>query len=239
MNGPLVSVIIPVFNGGQYIRGALESAFGQQYRPIEVIVVDDGSTDNTAEIVRFFKDVTYLHQSNQGVPAARDVGISIAQGEFIAFLDADDLWTRDKLNTQISWLLEHPDIAYVTAKFRNFLEKDVKRPWWVKEEHLLEDQKGGVPNLVVRKSVFEKIGVFDANCRSGSDLDWVLRAKDAGFVGTTLPHTLLHRRIHDSNLSYQWQGGRALLLKSLKASIDRQQARKSSDKCSMPDVPDL
>jgi len=239
MNELLVSVIVPVFNGGRYIRAALQSAFGQEYRPIEVIVVDDGSTDNTAEVVRSFKDLTSLHQSNQGVPAARNVGISIAQGEFIAFLDADDLWTRDKLTTQITWLLEHPDIAYVTAKFRNFLEKDVKRPWWVKEEHLLEDQKGGVPNLVVRKSVFEEIGVFDANCRSGSDLEWVLRAKDAGMIGATLPHTLLHRRIHDSNLSYQWQGGSALMLKSLKASIDRQRVRKSSDKRNIHDATDL
>lgn len=205
---PLISVIVPVFNGDRYIGAALESAFKQDYRPIEIIVVDDGSTDYTAEVAQSFEDVIYIHQSNQGVAAARNVGISVAEGEFIAFLDADDLWTQEKL----------------TIKFRNFLEKRTKRPAWLKEEQLVEDQMGGVPNLVVRKSVFEEVGVFDANCRSGSDLDWVIRTKDAKIRGATLPHILLYRRIHDLNLSYKWRGGRGLLLKSLKSSIDRQRA---------------
>ena len=230
MNRPLVSVIVPVFNGGRYICDALRSAFGQDYRPIEVIVVDDGSTDNTAKVVRSFKDVIYIYQPNQGVAAARNVGISLSQGEFIAFLDADDLWAGDKLTRQIGWLLEHPETGYVTALFRNFLEKGTTRPAWLKEEQLVEDQRGGVPNLVVRKSVFKRIGAFDANLRSGSDLGWVLCAKDAGISGFMLPHILLQRRIHGSNLSYQWKGGKSLLIKSLKESIDRQRAAKDQTK---------
>ncbi len=227
MNRPLVSVIVPVFNGGRYIYDALQSAFGQDYRPIEVIVVDDGSTDNTAEVVRSFRDVIYVHQPNQGVAASRNVGISLSQGEFVAFLDADDLWTADKLTKQIGWLQEHPEAGYVTAKFRNFLEKGTNRPAWLREDQLVEDQKGGVPNLVVRKSIFKKIGAFDSNRRSGSDLDWVLRAKDMGVSGFMLPYTLLERRIHDSNLSYRWKGGKSLLLRSLKESIGRQRAGKA------------
>ena len=228
MNRPLVSIVMPVFNGARYIGDALQSAFAQKYRPIEVIVVDDGSTDITAEVVRSFTEVIYMYQSNQGVAAARNKGISVARGEFIAFLDADDLWTPNKLTLQIDWLLEHTHVGYVAAKFRNFLEKGVERPRWIKEEQLSEEQVGGVPNLVVRRSVFEKIGSFDAVCRSGSDLDWVLRAKDAGIRGAALPHILLYRRIHDSNVSHQWQGSRTLLMKSLRASVNRQRIQNNN-----------
>jgi glycosyltransferase involved in cell wall biosynthesis len=225
MNKPLVSIVVPVFNGARYLGAALQSAFEQDYRPIQVIVVDDGSTDATAKAVRSFKEVIYIYQSNQGAYAARNQGISVALGEFIAFLDADDLWTRNKLSLQIDWLTEHMDIGYVAARFRNFLEKGVERPGWIKKEQLSEDQVGGVPNLVVRRSVFKKIGIFETGCGSGADLDWVLRAKDAGIKCAILPHTLLYRRIHDSNLSYQWQEGRTPLMKFLRASVNRQLAR--------------
>jgi glycosyltransferase involved in cell wall biosynthesis len=225
MNRPLVSIVMPVFNGARYIGAALQSAFAQEYRPIELIVVDDGSTDTTAEIVGSFKEVIYLYQSNQGVSGARNKGISVARGEFIAFLDSDDLWTPNKLTLQIDWLLEHAHVGYVAARFRNFLEKGVERPGWIKEEQLSEEQVGGMPNLVVRRSVFEKIGLFDAGCRSGSDLDWILRAKDAGIKGAVLSHTLLYRRIHDSNVSHQWQGSRTLLMKALRASVNRRRVQ--------------
>ncbi len=223
-SGPLVSVIIPVHNMGRYLADALRSVFAQDYRPIEVIVVDDGSTDDTAEVARSFGEVDYVHQSNQGVAAARNQGIARSRGELIAFLDADDLWAPPKLTVQVEWMRERPEIGYVTALFRNFLEAGVSRPAWIKEEQLVEEQAGGVPNLVARRAVFEKIGVFDPAHRSGSDLDWVVRAKDAKIAAAMLPHVLLSRRIHASNQSYQWQGGKAMLLKALKASIDRQRA---------------
>jgi glycosyltransferase involved in cell wall biosynthesis len=222
MGAPLVSVIIPVHNMGRYLGDALRSVFAQDYRPIEVIVVDDGSTDDTAEVARSFDDVGYLHQAHQGVAAARNEGIAQSRGEFVAFLDADDLWAANKLTVQVAWLLEHPEAGYVTAHFRNFLEAGVPRPSWITEEQLVEDQKGGVPNLMVRHSIFQKVGVFDPNHKSGADLDWVVRAKDARIVAKILPHVLLFRRIHASNHSYHWKGGKGLLLRALKASIERQ-----------------
>ncbi|MDF5726195.1 MAG: glycosyltransferase family A protein [Rhizonema sp. PD37] len=87
-NFPLVSVIIPAYNYAKYLAETLDSAFAQTYRPLEVIVMDDGSTDYTAEIVRAYPDVRYFYQENQGVSIARNVGIAAAEGEFIAFLDA-------------------------------------------------------------------------------------------------------------------------------------------------------
>ena len=96
---PLVSVIIPVHNGGRHLRAALESVFAQTYRPFEVIVVDDGSVDDGGVIAQSFPDVRYIHQGNQGVAAARNNGIEAAHGEFFAFLDQDDLWTAEKAPT--------------------------------------------------------------------------------------------------------------------------------------------
>ena len=224
MNKRLVSVVIPVYNMGRYLADASRSVFVQDYRPIEVIVVDDGSTDDTAAVAHSFSDIAYLYQVHQGVPAARNAGIALSQGEFVAFQDADDLWAPSKLSVQVQWLLEHPETGYVAAHFRNFLETGVARPPWVTEEQLAKDQKGGIPNLMVRRSVFQIIGVFDPSHDHGSDLDWVVRAKDAKIVAEMLPDVLLYRRIHASNHSHQWKGGKGLLLRALKASIERQRS---------------
>ena len=102
MSSPLVSVIIPVYNGQAYLRPTLKSVFAQDYRPLEVIAVDDGSIDRSAEIIRSFPEVVYLYQDNRGHAAARNAGISAANGEFLAFLDADDLWPPDKLNLHLN-----------------------------------------------------------------------------------------------------------------------------------------
>jgi glycosyltransferase involved in cell wall biosynthesis len=219
---PLVSVIIPVHNTGRYLGDSLRSVLAQGYRPIEVIVVDDGSTDDSAKVATSFSEVVCHRQAHQGVPGARNAGIGLSRGDFIAFQDADDLWHPNKLSIQIEWLLEHPTTGYVAAHFRNFLEAGVPRPVWVGEEQLAKDQKGGVPNLVARRSVFDTIGLFDPRQESGSDLDWIIRAKDAKISGEILPHVLLFCRIHASNHSYRWKGGKHLRLRALKASIDRQ-----------------
>src|ERR687893_681850 len=101
MSAPLVSCIVPVFNGERYLQAALDSIFAQTYRSLEVLVVDDGSTDNTAAIVGSYGDrVRYLQQDNHGPSAARNRGIEAATCEFIAFLDADDLWHAEKLERQ-------------------------------------------------------------------------------------------------------------------------------------------
>ncbi len=119
-NNPLVSVIIPVYNGERYLAEAIGSVLAQTYTPFELIIIDDGSSDNSSGIARSFKEVRYYHQSNQGVAAARNAGISFAHGGFIAFLDQDDIWMHDKLSVQMDYLLQHPEVRrrpFETAAF--------------------------------------------------------------------------------------------------------------------------
>ncbi len=226
-----MSVIVPVYNGERYLASALQSVFEQDYHPFEVIVVDDGSVDRSADIACSYRAIRYIYQSNQGVAVARNVGIAAARGEFIAFLDQDDLWAPNKLSVQIDYLLKHHDVGYVLARQRLFVEPGTNLPPWLKKGLLLKDHTGFLPGtLVVRKTVIEQIGEFDSNYSIADDADWLVRAKDAGVRMVILPETLHHKRIHGSNLSSRTQVSYPELLKVLKISIDRQRRQKSGDK---------
>jgi glycosyltransferase involved in cell wall biosynthesis len=123
MANPLVSVIVAVKNGERFLASAINSVLLEQdYRPIEMIVVDGQSTDRTAQIAQSFAQVRYIHQVNKGVFDAYNVGIDAAKGELVAFLSRDDLWTPDKLSVQVSYLMDHPKIQYTIAKAKFFLE---------------------------------------------------------------------------------------------------------------------
>jgi glycosyltransferase involved in cell wall biosynthesis len=222
----LVSVIIPVYNCERYLAEAIESVLAQTYRPIEVIVVDDGSTDSSGDIARSYKELHYIYQPNQGVAVARNAGLAATDGEFIAFLDADDLWLPNKLRVQVDYLLEHPHIGYTIGRLQNFLDPGINLLPRVRKS-LLERDQIGLMTLVVRKTVFTQIGGFDPSYRVGSDFEWFIRAKDADIPMAILPEILLYRRIHDSNLSSQTQACYGGLLRMFKASINRQRKERS------------
>ena len=226
MGRPLVSVVIPVYNGERHIASALQSVFDQDYHPVEVIVVNDGSVDRSADIVCSYKEIKYIFQANQGPAVARNVGIEAARGELVSFLDQDDLWAGQKLSIQVDYLLAHPFVGYVLAGERLFLEPGTQRPAWLREELLLKDHTGFLPGtLVVRIAMFERIGLFDPKYRNSSDLDWLKRARDAGISAGILPDVLLYKRIHSSNQSRE-QRGRFELFEVIKASLDRQRNRR-------------
>lgn len=229
-NECLVSVIIPVYNGDRHLAEAIESVLAQTYRPIEIIVVDDGSTDNTANIARSYQQVRYIYQKNQGNGTAKNTGISVAQGELIAFLDVDDLWTSNKLNLQVNYLLQYPHIDATICQMRNILESGNDWPSWLKKEHIDADVAGYIPSaLVVRKTVFEKIGNFDPTYRRTNDADWFFRAKDGGIVIAVIPEVLLYKRIHNSNLSHQTKEMNSELMGILRSSIERKRNQKLSN----------
>src|SRR5712664_390476 len=122
MTPTLISCIIPVFNGERYLREALDSILAQTHRPVEIIVADDGSSDGTAAVVASYGDhVHYLHQPNAGPAAARNLGLSAARGEFVAFLDADDLWHPEKLVHQRARFQARPELDLCVTHVQNFL----------------------------------------------------------------------------------------------------------------------
>ena len=222
---PLVSVIIPVHNGGRYLRAALESVFAQTYRPLEVLVVDDGSTDGSGVIAQSFPEVHYIHQTNQGVATARNNAIAASRGEFFAFLDQDDLWTPEKLKLQIVYLLTHPEVGYTLTHQQFFLDPGATIPTWFRKELLAEAHTGWVlGTLVVRRTSFEKIGNFATGYSAASDGDWFFRAKAAEVPMAVIPELLLLKRIHGANESARAKEILSELRKVVKGSLDRQRA---------------
>ena len=220
---PLVSVIIPVYNGARFLRAALESVFAQTYRPFEVIVVDDGSTDDSGDIAQSFPEVHYIHQKNQGVAAARNHGIEVARGEFFAFLDQDDLWTPEKLKLQVDYLQNHPDIGYTLTQLQFFLEPGTSLPSWFRKDLLASVQTGWVlGTLLVRRNVFQQVGNFAEAYSAANDSDWFFRAKAAEIQMAVVPELLLLKRIHESNDSGRAKEILSELLKVVKSSLDRQ-----------------
>jgi len=227
---PLVSVIVPVHNGEKYIGTALESVYAQDYRPFEVIVVDDGSTDDSASIIKRFKEATYIYQKNQGVTIARNVGINASKGELISFIDQDDLWIPEKLSLQVRYLLGHPEIEYVVGRKRSFVEPGLHVPEWFKR-HLRHDHAAAfLPGtFMARRSAFKKVGMFDSSYRISSDADWFIRAREASIPMSVMEEVMLHKRLHEDNLSSQMKACRAEVFSSLRSLLQRRRSKNPSD----------
>ena len=192
----LVSVVIPVFNGERFLAAAIQSALDQTYRPLEVIVVDDGSTDGSASIARSFPAVRVIEQAHAGPATARNRGVAIACGGFLAFLDADDLMPADKLARQVGYLDEHPDAGCVLGRQEFLLEEGVEWPLWAGNER----REAPLMSMVVRASLFDQVGGFDPTYVHGEDADCLLRLRQRAGVAT-LDSIVVHRRIHSGNLS--------------------------------------
>jgi len=213
---PLVSVIIPVFNGERFLREAVQSVLDQQYARVEIIVVDDGSTDNTAGVARGLP-VRYLSQANQGPAAARNRGIEQATGSLIAFADADDLWPAGKLESQLPYLTNDPKIEIVLGR--------------IQQVHLSAQEFGetafsvNLGSAVIRKSVFDRVGLFDETMRYSEDVDWFMRARESGAAIVTIDAVTLLYRQHEQNMTRGKSTAELNVLKALKKSLDRRRER--------------
>ncbi len=228
----LVSCIVPVFNGARYLAEALDSILAQTWRPLEVIVVDDGSTDGTAHIAAGYGErISYLRQANAGPAAARNRGLDAAAGKFIAFLDADDLWHEEKLARQMARFEVRPELDLCSAHVENFWSPDMKRENDRPSDiGLAKTQPGATQAIVARRALFDRIGPFDAAPMHRDTMEWLSRAVDAGAVMETLPDVLVFRRIHRNNMS--WRRGdddRDELLRSVKTILDRRRGRSKAD----------
>lgn len=195
---PTVSVVIPVFNTERFVRQALESVFSQKGNPalLEVIVVDDGSTDRSRDVVREFADrITLIEQPHAGIGAARNRGVDAATGEFIAFLDADDLWAPAKLAIQLPVLLAPGAPDFVSGMVEQFRDGPAGTRQRVGE--LAPGYIAGA--MLMRREVFNSVGPFATDVRAGEFIDWYARATDLGLTCRVLQDVVLHRRLHDAN----------------------------------------
>lgn len=180
-----VSVVIPTYNYAPFLPGAVEGVRAQEWDDLEIIVVDDGSTDETPEVLdalaREHRNFRWFRQENAGAAAARNRGIEEARGEFVAFLDADDLWLPGKLAAQFAALAERPAAAFsytdVTLRHPNGTDEDLA--CGVPEQPLLLQLLGGnlfaTPTVLARRECFREVGLFDASLRTGEDWDMWLR----------------------------------------------------------------
>lgn len=208
---PLVSVIIPVRNGVRYLAEAVQSVRAQDYRPLEILVVDDASADGTGQMARQWADVRYLAQStHRGAGVARNLGVARSSGVLLAFLDADDVWVRGKLLLQLEALACDPSLE---AVFGHVV------PFWEGGEG--EAMPGPVPGtMLIRRETFDRVGGFDEDPGSKETVDWYLRAVEGGVSLRMLPEVVYRRRIHGDNRGIRDRdmGG---YLTALKASLDR------------------
>jgi glycosyltransferase involved in cell wall biosynthesis len=231
MRSLLISCIVPVYNGERYLPKALDSILAQTYRPIEIIVTDDGSIDRTPEIARtYHRQLIYLRQDNSGPAAARNLGLSAASGDFVAFLDADDLWHPRKLERQMARFELRPELDFCVAYAQNFWDSELS-----KEKARFQDHRIAKPlpaysatTLMARRSAFDRVGLFDRNLAHGDATEWFLRAAECGAVSEILPDVLLYRRLHKENRSrHRAALSREQYLKIVKSSLDRRRLRRS------------
>jgi glycosyltransferase involved in cell wall biosynthesis len=200
----LVSCIVPTFNGARHLAPCLDSMLAQTYQPVEIIVVDDGSTDGTSDLVASYAErVRYVHQPNRGPAAARNTGIAAARGEFVAFNDADDLWHPEKLARQVAHLARMPSRGVSVTHIRNFVDEGAPSGMVAcVEPRFLAPQPGVVvPCMLVRRTVLDSVGPFDVDLAHASGADWFVRARTRGVVVECLPDVLTERRLHATNRS--------------------------------------
>jgi glycosyltransferase involved in cell wall biosynthesis len=209
---PLVSIVIPTYNYARFVGHAIRSALGQTFADREVIVVDDGSTDDTRDVVGAFGDaVRSIHQPNGGLSAARNTGIRAARGRYVAFQDSDDIWLPDKLAHQVPVLEARPEVGLVYCDsifFDDATGADMDR-----QSDRFEPRSGRVlealitrgnfiasPTPLVRREVFEQAGLFDESLRSCEDWDMWIRAA-ARWEVAYVPVALTRYRVHGNSMS--------------------------------------
>jgi glycosyltransferase involved in cell wall biosynthesis len=228
-SGAAVSVILVVRNGERFMGEALDSVFLSETKPVEVLVIDGGSTDRTVEIARGFPLTRVVAQEGTGIASAYNQGIAVARGELIAFISHDDIWEPGKLDRQVAFMREHPDVGYAVSMVRHFLDAGAQIPVGFRVELLDRPVPGLIMEaLVARKSVFRQVGLFDPRFTVSEDTDWFARARDAGVPMAILPEVLVRKRVHGANSSLTTPSINALLLRAMRGSIERKRQGKVS-----------
>jgi len=215
----LLSVLVPVWNGAAFLAEALDSVRKDVTGPFEIVVVDDGSTDDTAAIARGFDvPLRYDLQAHAGLAVARNRLIELARGELIAFLDADDRWPRGRVSILERALAEHPECGLSQGRLQRLVRVDGA------DEFTLVDESWAAPSVctaLIRRDVFERVGGFDTAFPNGHDVDWLLRARELGVAFSGVDAVTLHYRRHEHNMTNDIAVDQPALLRVLARAVAR------------------
>ena len=199
---PFISVLIPAYNYGRFIGDAVKSVLEQTFSDYEIIVVDDGSTDDTEEVVRQFRSVRYIFREHGGISKARNVAVQEAKGKWLAFLDADDLWKEDKLEKQVAYIKEHPDCRILFTRFENFTDMPSTQLNERLRELLQEKVEWCMASALIDAGLFKECGLFDESRMYGEDTEWIYRLRFMGVdLDFCLEDVLYFRRVHGENIT--------------------------------------
>jgi len=219
MHDKVVSCILPVWNGEKYLVHALDSIFAQTHKALDVILVDDGSTDATRRICeQYAGDIRVLSQANSGPSVARNTGLEHVRGDFVAFLDYDDIWVPEKLAWQLAAFAATPDIGACVGYVQEF-EDNADGSVKLRGDPIVGYVTG---TMMLSRAALQTVGPFNPAIAHADSADWFLRAREAGVRETRIPEVLLHRRCHDNNRSQIKNGNtRQEFLNVLRANVAR------------------
>lgn len=201
-----VSVLIPVYNCRKYIGAAIESVLAQTFQDFDIIVVDDGSLDETASIVKKYPRVLYIYQTHQGVAAARNRAIKEAKSDWISFLDADDLMVPEKLEKQVAYMEKNPECKIVFCKYKNFTELKLDE-MTSSQRRLIEKTLNPrrLAGALIHIDLFQKWGGFDTKLNVYENMEWLTGLRSGGVdLGHRIEEVLYLRRIHAENMSLDY-----------------------------------
>jgi glycosyltransferase involved in cell wall biosynthesis len=220
-DAPLVSVVVPCYNTERYIGEAIDSIIAQDCNSMQIVVIDDGSTDRSMEVVRRFGDrVECRSQPNAGISAARNAGIAMARGRYLAFLDADDIWTSTSLACRLVRLRQGADCVF--GGVEHFVSTDLspeERDRFASIPAIMTGRLAGT--MLIDRRAFLRVGLFDTSLKIGEMLDWVARAEHARIASALIDDVVLRRRIHRNNTVLRMRDQQGAYLRALKASIAR------------------
>jgi glycosyltransferase involved in cell wall biosynthesis len=224
-DGPLVSILMTVYNHGPYVAEAIQSALGQTYPNVEVVVVDDGSDDDSLEVVGRYPQVKSRSQPRGGIGAARNAAVAMASGDFFTFLDADDRFPPDKLRIQLKAFEADPTLDVVYGYVREFVSPDLTPEEAARIRPAVEYNESHLSGvMLVRRAAFERVGQWTVGLKVGTGVDWYARSQEAHLKTTVLPDVLLERRLHLSNNGLRQADNRIQYASILKSALDRRRA---------------
>lgn len=222
-----ISVIIPSYNHDKYLGEAIDSVLEQTYPPTEVIVVDDGSTDDTAAVIKpYLFKVSYFYQKNSGIGPARNAGVEQAKGDYFAFLDADDKWPSNKLERQVQALQSDNKLEMVFGHVKQFYCPRIS----IEAKAKLQCPSALIPGVIastmlIKAESFHKVGYFDSQWSTGEFIDWYIKAKATQLKEVVLHDVLLYRRIHDGHLNTRTHRNYQHYLQILRAKLQHEKSK--------------